>query len=207
MTQAAVVAVDDELAGAGVTLVDPDGRRSSAASTNADSAAADALQYELGQGPCLSAWASGQPVAVEDVRADLRWPEWSTAVEPLGVRACVSVPLLTGGLAFGAIKVYWDKSMVITPRLVRLMELFAAQAAIFLVNVQARERVRTLSEQLKSALAQRDVIGTAKGITMSSQGLGEQAAMRHLMTKARDENRTLRDVAEEVIESMAPPAT
>lgn len=50
ITEAAVLAVNDA-AGAGVSLLDTSGNRSSAASTSPLVAQADALQYELGQGP------------------------------------------------------------------------------------------------------------------------------------------------------------
>jgi GAF domain-containing protein len=200
ITEAAALAVDDA-AGAGVSLMDTNGNRSSAASTGSIVAQADALQYELGQGPCLSAWASGYPVDIADVHTDLRWPEWGTAAGDLGLRSCVSVPLISGKLAFGAIKIYWAKPKAASHRLIRLLELFAAQASIFLVNVQARERSRMLSEQLKWTLDQRDTISTAKGIVMASRGMGNHEAMLHLMARGLNENRTLQEVAEEIVES------
>lgn len=200
ITEAAVLAVDNA-AGAGVSLLEANGSRSSAASTSSIVAQADALQYELGQGPCLSAWASGSPVDIADVRTDLRWPEWGKAADELGLRSCVSVPLLSGSLAFGAIKIYWAKPYAASHRLIRLLELFAAQASIFLVNIQAHEKGRMLSEQLKTTLEQRDAISTAKGITMASRGLGSHEAMLYLMARGLEENKTLREVAEEIIKS------
>jgi GAF domain-containing protein len=200
ITDAAVLAVDG--AGAGVSLIDTNGKRSSEASTGKIVLEADTLQYDFGQGPCLSAWASGYPVDIADVRTDLRWPEWGQAADELGLRSCLSVPLLAGSLAFGAINVYWARPKAATHRLIRLLELFAAQASIFLVNVQARERGRMLSEQLKTTLTQRDIISTAKGIVMASGGMGAHDAMLHLMTIALNENRPLPEVAEEIIESM-----
>ncbi len=200
ITEAAVLAVNDA-AGAGVSLMDTSGNRSSAASTSPLVAQADALQYELGQGPCISAWASGSPVDIADVHTDLRWPEWGMAAGDLGLRSCVSVPLLSGDLAFGAIKIYWDKPKAASHRLIRLLELFAAQASIFLVNVQSRERAKMLSDELKSTLAQRDAISTAKGIVMANLGMGSHDAMLHLMTRALNEDRTMLEVAEEILES------
>lgn len=200
ITEAAVLAVGDA-AGAGVSLINSSGRRSSAASTSQLVAQADTLQYELEQGPCLSAWASGHPVDIADVRTDLRWPEWGLAAGELGLRSCISVPLLSGDLAFGAIKIYWANPKAASHRLIRLLELFAAQASIFLVNVQARERGKMLSEQLKSTLMQRDIISTATGIIMASRGVNHHDAMLHLMTKSLNENRPLQEVAEKIIES------
>jgi len=200
ITGAAVLSVDGA-AGAGVTLIDMSGHRSSAASTDDIVAQADTLQYELGQGPCLSAWATGQPVDVGDVRTDPRWRQWGVGVDKLGLRSCVSVPLLSGDLAFGAIKVYWAKPHAATDRTIRLLELFAAQAAIFVANVQVRERGRMLSDQLKTTLTQRDTISTAKGIVMADRRVGHHEAMLYMMSKALEENRTLQEVAGKIIES------
>jgi len=202
ITEAAVLAADDA-SGAGVSLIEPDGYRSSTASTNDLVAQADALQYEMGQGPCLTAWAAGRPVIVEDVRLDSRWPEWGAAAFDLGLRSCISVPLVSGGLAFGAIKIYWENPQLASPRLVRLLETLAAQAAIFLVNIQTRDRVSSMSEQLKAALLQRNVVGTAKGIIMASHGLDEGEAILHLITRSTREGRTLRDIAQEVIDGLS----
>jgi GAF domain-containing protein len=203
ITRAAALAVDGSI-GAGVTLVDSHGCPASTATTGPAVADADALQYELGQGPCLSAWAMGTPVGVEDLGSDMRWPEWAMGVLPLGIRACLSAPLLAGDLVFGAVKVYWDKPVHITQATVDLLELFAAQAAVFLGNVQTRERIKILSAELKAALAQRDLIGMAKGITMVRHGLREEDAMHVLISRARFEGKTLRVVAQEILEDPPP---
>lgn len=82
--------------GAGVSLLDSQGRRTSAGFTDRIVERVDALQYELGQGPCLTAWAAEETVLVDDVRADPRWPDWSAAVEALPVRSVVSTVLVSG---------------------------------------------------------------------------------------------------------------
>src|SRR3954454_20880036 len=94
--------------GAGITLVDESGRRSSAA-TDDRVERADALQYEHDEGPCLAATAIRQVVRVDDVAEDRRWPRWAAAVQPLGLRAALSAPLVAGDRGLGAMKVYSDR--------------------------------------------------------------------------------------------------
>ena len=72
--------------GAGVTLIDETGRKSTTGASDPLVERADSLQYELGHGPCLTAWAGRTVVRIDDIAADPRWPEWSAAVEPLGLR-------------------------------------------------------------------------------------------------------------------------
>lgn len=75
--------------GAGVTLVDAAGKRTTAAS-DPIVARADALQYELDEGPCLSAARYRRPVRIEDLELDQRWPRWSEQAAGLGLRSMVS---------------------------------------------------------------------------------------------------------------------
>src|SRR4051794_24970297 len=69
-------------AGAGVTLVDDGGRKTSAGASDPLVERADSLQYELDEGPCLTAWAQRALIRIDDIPADRRWPQWSAAVEP-----------------------------------------------------------------------------------------------------------------------------
>ncbi|MGI3780635.1 MAG: GAF domain-containing protein, partial [Janthinobacterium lividum] len=91
--------------GAGVTLVDVRGKRSTAPS-NTLVTQADQIQYDLDTGPCLTAWRDQTPVRIDDVELETRWPEWTAAVSALGIRSILSVPLTAGGTSVGAIKVY-----------------------------------------------------------------------------------------------------
>lgn len=56
--------------GAGVSLLDSRGRRTSSGYTDGIVSRADATQYECGEGPCLTAWAAEEPVLVRDLGKD-----------------------------------------------------------------------------------------------------------------------------------------
>ena len=94
--------------GAGISIVDEHGRRS-AGSTDARVQRADALQYELDEGPCLAAAVGRRLVRVDDLSTDRRWPRWASAAIPLGLRAAMSVPLVAGDASLGALKVYAER--------------------------------------------------------------------------------------------------
>ena len=196
--KAALVAVEDAT-DAGICLVNPDGRRVGYAASSSIAAAAEGLQHAAGQGPCLSAWASGDPVVVEHVTADARWPEWSTAVESLGLRSCVSVPLLSGGLAFGALGVYWNRPQLAAPRVIQRLRTLAGTASVLLVALQARETAALPVGPLAHALTERALVGRAKRLIMARLSVDDGRAMRHLLDKAVSENLTLREIAHCVI--------
>lgn len=111
--------------GAGVSLWDQNGRRTTVAASDALVAQADEVQYSLGAGPCLSAWTTGQPVRVDDIPAETRWPEWAALAAKLGLRSALSVPLVAGGDTLGAIKVYAPTPGAYDAAAERLLTLFA----------------------------------------------------------------------------------
>jgi GAF domain-containing protein len=188
-------------AGAGITLSGPDGDRVTAAATDDVVERADALQYELGQGPCLTAWEQRTVVRVDDLSRETRWPEWVRAVAGSGLCSTLSAPMTTGGRTLGALKVYAADPGVYGEREERLLTKFATQAAILLAGLRSAEDARRVSDRLKDTLLGRDVIALAKGIVMARDGADERAAFLILADRARQRRETLRATAENLVRS------
>ncbi|TKJ29880.1 hypothetical protein A6V29_19175 [Blastococcus sp. CCUG 61487] len=188
--------------GAGVTLVDDHGKRSRASSNQAVEEA-DGLQYELDEGPCLTAWRSRQLVRIDDTTTDTRWPAWSTAVTAVGVRSVLSAALVAGDEAIGAIKVYSDRPDNYDAHAERVMSLFAQQAAILLANTQSLQQARRLSRQLTDALGSRDAISQATGVLMTRGAGDRHAAFTLLADIAARSGQTIEKVARELLNAVA----
>lgn len=203
ITDAATAAIPGTV-GAGVSLLDSSGQRRTAAASGTGVHEADALQYELGEGPCITAWASGKSVLTGSLDTDHRWPRWAPAAAALGVSSSASSPLLAGGTALGAVKIYARDGDHFGPETLGLLELFAAQATMFVVHVQAREAAQTLSERLRDSLAQRDTINMAKGLLMARTDDGEDGAFRQLMALSSQARKPLAQVAAELLASAKP---
>lgn len=191
--------------GAGVTLIDAGGRRTSVAATSDLVVEIDELQYTLGEGPCLAVCAQGEPLMIDDLGHDERWPRWASAARTLGVRSTVSAPMTSLDRAFGAIKVYSDQPGVFTTTSALLLTRFAAQAAILLANVQSLDRAERLSESLQAALRARNLIATASGILMERYRLSEEQAFLRLVQDASRAQQELVDEATSVIRSPREP--
>jgi GAF domain-containing protein len=185
--------------GAGISLLDTRGRRTSSGYTDRMVSQADAMQYECGEGPCLSAWATEEPVLVRDLTEESRWPEWRKAVAGLPVRSVVSAPLIAGKESIGALKLYaatpdtYDESSVI------LLQLFAAPAATLLSHIQAKEAPYRMTQGLQVSLYSRDVVNRACGVLMERLGVSHEAALHRLIKQARDENTALQQISERVL--------
>jgi len=189
-------------AGAGVSIIEG-GRRVSSGSTDDRVREADALQYELDEGPCLAAAALREPVVVDDVRTDSRWPRWTAAVQPLGLRSALSTPLVAGDVGLGAIKVYAEHPHAFDARSAELMALFSAQAALLVANVRTAERATRLSEGMREAIRDRDLVGLAKGVLMGRHTVDEEAALRMLIARSHEQGVALAAAARAVVDSTA----
>lgn len=187
--------------GSGVTLIDERGRRSTAATSQSSVQEADALQYELNEGPCLTAWAHRAVVRVDDTTTETRWSRWCGAVQQLGVMSVLSAPLVAGDSVVGAMKVYSDRRGAYGPDAERRLRMFAPQAAVLLANMQSHEAATELSDGLKQALTSRDTIATAKGMLMARDGIDEDAAFALMVSVSQREHTKLRDVATGILAS------
>lgn len=186
--------------GAGASIVDAAGRRSSG-STDPRVERADELQYELDEGPCLAAVAGRTLVRVDDLTTDPRWPRWAAAATDLGLRSVVSAPLVAGDRALGALKVYGAAADAFTPHDAQVLTLSAAQAALLVAHVTAREKARRASDDLRQAVAARDVVSIAKGVLMGRHGIGEETAFAMLLSRSGGDAGTLRQAARAVVDS------
>ena len=191
--------------GAGITLLDPGGLPASSGFTDQLVREADAAQYELGEGPCLAAWAGGRVVIVNDVRTDPRWPRWCEAVLPLPVRSVASAPLVADSEPMGTLKVYSARPAQYDEATGRTLLLFAGTAATLLNHIQGNEAPLKMTETLKAALASRDTVNLACGILMDRYGLARSEAIQRLITNARAARTSLADVSEHLITTVQPP--
>lgn len=187
--------------GAGFSILDDNGKRLSSASTDPTVEAVDALQYELGQGPCLSAWATGDPQCVDDTSVETRWPDWIAEASAMGIGSVLSSPMVYRGRHVGALKVYAAEPHAFGETEVHLLGLLADAAATLLGTAQTIDSPVRLSKALSEALATRDTIGLASGVLMAQEHLTRDVARLRLLERARSSNRRVVDVASEILTS------
>jgi GAF domain-containing protein len=186
-------------AGAGVSLIDDSGHRTSTASTDTLVEIVDALQYQLGEGPCLSAWATQVPQRIDDTTKDSRWARWQAAAADAGIRSMLSVPLVYRGHALGALKVYARNPGVFGEAEERLLTLLAEPAATLLGAAHPVDAPVRFAVSLQEALQSRETITLATGVLMARDHLDGEAARSWLMDQARIQRRPMTDVAAELL--------
>ncbi|QGQ18819.1 GAF domain-containing protein [Cellulomonas sp. JZ18] len=185
--------------GAGITTSAPDGSRTTVVGTDRTVLAADALQYELDEGPCLTAWRDRRTVRVDDVAHDERWPRWGPAARGLGVASSLSAPLVAADSAVGAIKLYAAGESAFTVEEEATTAMFAAQAGVLLAAAEGFRRGGDLGADLREVLRRRDLVARATGFLMGQDGVSEDAAFTHLLALARRDQRGVHDTAAELL--------
>ena len=184
--------------GAGLTLFEGDRADTMVASTEFVRQV-DAIQYGLGEGPCISAAAQSRTMHSGSLGTETKWPRFGPRVVELGVHSVLSLPLLGRDGALGAMNVYAHAENAFSDHAIELGELYAAPAAVSVQNAQALAQARRLAEQLQSAMANRAIIDQAIGIIMGRSGISESEAFLELRTMTEAEGRTMTEIAESLV--------
>ena len=199
VAQGAVAAIPGA-EGAGLTLVE-EGHADTIVSSAPFVTEVDAIQYGIGEGPCITAALEGRTVRSGELSVDAQWPRFGPEAAAIGVHSVVSLPLLTPDLTvMGAMDVYAHPENAFSDDAVRIGELFADPAAIAVQNAQVLAQARRLAHQLQTALSSRAVIDQALGIVMSRTGATAEQAFTRLREMSQKDNVKLRDVAQQVVD-------
>ena len=162
----------------------------------------DEIQYSLDEGPCLYAFETQQPVLVEDLEHEQRWPRFTPAALGHGLRSVVAAPLTVAGNRLGALNIYALQSGVFDEAAEKTAILFAEQAAVVLANAEAFTRAQNAAINLGEALTSRAVIDMAKGIVMAREHCNPDEAFDLLRAASQAEHRKLRDIAQEMVDGV-----
>ena len=158
----------------------------------------DAMQGEIGEGPCLDAVWDEEVVRVDDVRADQRWPEFGAKASELGVGSMMCFQLFVEGDQLGAFNLYSRRPGAFDDECQEIARMLAAHASVALAGAQHESNLR-------KGMDSRDLIGQAKGILMERYKLTADQAFGVLARVSQEMNRKLADVAREVSETGAVP--
>lgn len=182
----------------GITLRRKKEHPETIASTSVQADRCDALQYELGEGPCLSALADDEAYLIRDVTSDERWPRWGPGAAALGVGSILSVRMADDQHTHGALNLYAQEKDAFSDDDVDLALVFASHAATAISATR-------LVGGLQTALQSRHLIGVAQGILMAQYDMGLETAFEVLRRYSSHSNVKLRDVAKQVVDLRALP--
>jgi hypothetical protein len=176
-----------------------------AAATDDVARRADAIQYDLGSGPCIDAIVEQTIYQPKDLGEDDRWPEYGRrVVAELGLHSMLSfrMSVESAGVIAG-LNFYADEPDAFDDQDLAEGLLLTTHAAQAVAAAQLRDR----SDHLERALASNRDIGTACGVLMAMHKVTREQAFDLLRIASQNTNRKLHEVALDVIETGAVDVT
>lgn len=187
---------------AGITMLGDEGKPTTGIFTDPDAPDIDEAQYSSGRGPCLDSWRTRRVVRLDDMdKASGDYPEFAKAAQEHGIESTLSLPLVAGDQAVGALNLYSRTKDGFSDHDEDFGQELAAAAAIVLANASAYWEATHLSDQLGEAMRSRAVIEQAKGMLMArSPQLSPDEAFDLLRKASQRENVKLRDIAQRIVD-------
>jgi diguanylate cyclase (GGDEF)-like protein len=154
---------------AGVTLITPNTTPRFVAASDDSALRYVQLQSELGEGPCLAAYQTGEAVAIADLRSDHQFKTFGPQALDAGLAAVFTFPLHQGARQLGALDLYRD-----TPGTLDADEMAAAQTladvtAAYLSNARARADLQDSSDRSHESSVHDALTGLPNRILLSER--------------------------------------
>jgi GAF domain-containing protein len=162
--------------------------------TDARAGRIDELQFDLGEGPCWDALSTRRPVLETDVASSAEWPAFTRAIQDENVGAIFAFPLAIGPLEIGAVDLYSDRPGSLTPE---QQEQTVALSAI--VSRILRHAVADVAPSPTSTFSRR-LVHQATGMVLAQLDTTPEDAYLVIQARAFSESRSMRDIAEDIIE-------
>ena len=188
--------------GAGLTLLEAD-RANIVVKTDPFVRVIDDVQYGIGEGPCVTAAATGQTMRSGSLSGDPRWPRFGPRAGRLGVHSVLSLPLLAQDVVVGVMNVYARPRAAFDDRAEHIGKLFSVPAAIAAQNAQVLAQTQRLAANLEAALASRAVMDQAIGILISRSGSTPEEAFNRIRALSQTNHIKATAVAAGIVEEAA----
>ena len=132
---------------AGVTLISATTMPRYVAASNDAALRYERLQTELGEGPCLTAYRTGQAVAVPDLRDTGEFEVFRRRALEAGLAAVFTFPLHQGDKRLGALDLYRDTPGALNNEDTVVAETLANVTTAYLVNADTRAELQASFER------------------------------------------------------------
>jgi GAF domain-containing protein len=186
--------------GASLALEHEDGSLRWVVVTDGAAGLLEDAQRELGEGPGLAAYAEGAAVAVVDLDTARRFERLAAAVTQVGLHGVLAVPVAVAGRPVGALSVYATEPCPWSAIDVAAVGAYAGVVAELLRASMAVGARDAEVAELTRALTARVWVEQAKGALVATEGLDPAAASERLRDRAGASQRTVVDVAREVVQ-------
>jgi GAF domain-containing protein len=188
--------------GAGIMLMAEGDHRGCLSASDPTMAVIENLQFTLGEGPCIDAFATGRAVQEPDLAAvtTTRWPLFTGPAVEAGVEAVFAFPLLIAGTCVGALDLYNATPGPLDDGQLAEAGNVATMVAEVVLTLQNDTATGELPEAFKAATKARAVVYQAAGMTAVQLDISVDDALVRLRGNAFAVGRPVNDLARDVTE-------
>ena len=193
--------------GAAISFIHGGSTRGTFGSSGELSRSLDELQFTFGEGPCLDAVRTGQPVLVPDLDdpVELRWPALLGAVRRSGVRAMFAMPVSVATSRVGALDLFRNQCGPLGRRELHGAMIAADLAALPLLDMITDAGDWDADKEMgdpwpEIASLERVEVYQATGMIMAQLGVDATEALVRLRAYGAARDLSLTEVAWAVIE-------
>ena len=172
--------------------------------SDGEAAALGALQFELGEGPCVDTMATFHPTSQVDLTSDdahARWPAFAPAVASRGFAAAFAFPLLDGGVAVGTFDVYNRTAGPLDSSQTADVSILADLATLAVAQSDTALVIEDVGIAVEPAApwAHAPIVHNACGMLSQQLGISVDDALLRLRALAFVQNRTVTQLARAVV--------
>lgn len=185
--------------GAGVSLV-IQGTPTTGAATGPLVFEVDEIQYRTGEGPCQTSVAARQVVRIDLRPGDGDCSRFATEAAEAGVSSALSIPLMVGGRAVGALNLYSTTPGAFDERSERSAAVIAEYAAEVVATSALCAPSLEMVQGLQEPPEAREVIAEAIATLKERRGCSDELALAELRDQALTCGAPLSVVAKRFVE-------
>ncbi|QGN58911.1 GAF and ANTAR domain-containing protein [Nostocoides sp. HKS02] len=189
--------------GAGITIMNNDGRPAGTiAASSARFRRFEEVQFTVGEGPCVEAYAARSPILEADMVGSgmRRWPAYAAAVCAEGVNAVFALPIQIGAARLGVLDLYRFEAAPLAPEALADALGLARICLDTLLGADVARSGGDLADGLGAAFALSSEAYQAQGAIMVQLGISLADAMVRLRAHAYATDRPIMDVARDVLD-------
>jgi GAF domain-containing protein len=200
MLRVAQYALEMAPTASGAALTELEGASRVTVATSSLLSMAENAQFEVRQGPTLTAIEECRPIRSESLGGEPMWPRYAGRVRRLGLESVLAIPLVLRKTVIAVLSLYAPGKAAFTECDTVIAARYAAPAAAIARNARVLEQCRTEIHQLREALLVRPVIDEAIGIIRSQTGATEEAALRSLRSRSNREHIKVSELAAHIVD-------
>lgn len=184
--------------GCAIVLMSADRGQGLAGASDGTASAGQDLEFTLGQGPGMDAFAEGVTVLVEDLEADGRWPQFSSSASNLGIHSVCALPLEVGSIRLGVLSLFGTRRSGLDAEHLSEAHLVAGLVTHLVIGLQSEIASESLSFGLELS-DYRAVVHQATGMISAQLSCNPEEALVRLRGFSYSDGRSIEEVSKEVV--------